>query len=119
MATACAPVPAVEVPDELLVSGAAIHSIAAPRGKSVVVVISPADCLSCDLDLSRWFTAGRDTAAQVSIVLTREPTADEARNLTVLRLPVAGRLASGRRIDAPCVLQFDDGKPTSSRCDPP
>lgn len=99
--------------------GAAIHTIAAPRGRSVVVVMSPADCVSCDLDLARWFSPDRDTTTRVSVVLTREPTADEQRNITLLRLPVAGRVASGRRLGAPCILQFDDGRPTSSRCDNP
>jgi hypothetical protein len=122
MTAACAPVPAADVADARMESGAAIHTIAAPRGISVVLVLSPTDCVSCDLDLARWVGPGRDTSTKVSVVLTREPSADEQRNLTLLRLPVAGRVASrglGRRIASPCILQFNDGRPVSSTCDRP
>lgn len=100
-------------------SGAAIQTVAAPRGKSVVLVISPADCISCDLDLAQWLAPGRDSTHAVRVVLTRAPSAAEQRNITLLRVPVVGQLAGRsfqRRIPAPCILQFIDGQPVSSAC---
>jgi hypothetical protein len=50
--SACGPTPAGKVPAMTMEGGATIHAIAAPRGRSVVLVLSPADCISCDVDLS-------------------------------------------------------------------
>jgi hypothetical protein len=120
VAAACSPVPAGEIAGERMEGGAAINSIAAPLGKSVVLVLSPAQCVSCDVDLARWLSPGRDTTTRVSVVLTREPTAEEQRSIALLRLPVAGHIAKtvGRRVPSPCILRFDDGQPVSSTCDP-
>lgn len=119
MASACGPMPAADVSAVTMQSGAAIGAIAAPHGRSVVLVLSPADCISCDLDLAQWLSPGRDTSTAVRVVLTREPSAAEQRNITLLRVPVAGRLAGRvlqRRVPAPCILQFNDGQLLTSSC---
>jgi hypothetical protein len=114
--------PATAVPDQRLESGAAISSIAAPLGTSVVLVISPDQCVSCDVDLARWLAPPRDAsgaaATRISVVLTRAPTADEQRAITLLRLPVVGRLAgsTARRVKSPCVLTFEDARPVAASC---
>ncbi len=116
-AAACKPVRAPEVGRIALESGAAIGSVAAPHGESVVLVLSPEHCVSCDVDLAKWFAPGRDSTVPVSVVLTREPTPDEARTIALLRLPVAGRTAPGTEIDSPCVLRFRDGAPVTHSCE--
>ena len=114
---ACQPVPASAVGGIRLEGGAAIGSVAAPHGESVVLVLSPEDCVSCDVDLATWFAPGRDTSLAVAVVLTRAPTPEESRGIALMRLPVVGRVADGERITSPCVLRFRDGAALTPCCE--
>lgn len=121
LASACAPTPAGGVGDAPMEGGAAIGSAAAARGESFVLVLSPEDCVSCDLNLARWVGPARDTSRHVAVVLTRAPSPEEERSIALLRLPVAGRLdkaARDRRLASPCVLRFLDGQPLTDTCEP-
>lgn len=112
--------PAAEVAEARLESGAALRSVATARGPSVVLVLSPEHCVSCDVDLAQWFAPGRDTAVPVHVVLTRRPSEEEGRGIALMRLPVAGTIASGpllsRDVAAPCVLRFTDGAVADAAC---
>lgn len=120
LVTACGAMPADGIGDVSLEGGAPLRSVAAARGESVVLVLSPEDCVSCDVHLAEWLGPGRDTARHVAVVLTRAPSATEARSIALLRMPVAGRLdePGDRRLPSPCLLRFRDGKPVGEDCEP-
>jgi hypothetical protein len=114
--------PAAEVAEAQLEGGAAVRTVAAPHGESVVLVLSPEDCASCDVDVARWLSPDRDPAVGVQVVLTRAPGEHERRRITLLRLPVAGTLAArgiaSRAVPSPCVLRFADGRLADAACGP-
>ncbi len=57
---------------------------------SVVLVYDPAECFSCDGQLSRWVQLGQQRGWPIRLVLTRTPTAAERNQLLLYRLPPDG-----------------------------
>lgn len=69
-------------------------------GETAAVVLDPSAALSCNTSLPEWFTWQSQAERRLVLVLTREPTANERRELKMLRLHVAGVVPAGATVAA-------------------
>ena len=82
--------------DMPLEDGGVASDVLRPEALSVVLLYSPSQCFSCSGLLHRWVEFAGDHEADLKLILTKKPSADEARTLRFLRVNVAGVLASER-----------------------
>ncbi len=75
-----------------LVDGRVVGDVLDPSMTTVILVYSPTDCLTCGGVLGRWVKLGREQDMAVRLVMTSEPTPQEAASLAFLRVEVVGVL---------------------------
>jgi hypothetical protein len=82
---------------------------------AVVLVYNPAQCFSCDGELSRWVNVSRERGWQVRLLLTREPSPGERDQFRLFRLQPAGVLQGpAARLKTPRVYRFAGQLPVDS-----
>jgi len=82
--------------DMPLADGGVVSDVLRPETLSVVLIYSPSQCFSCSGLLHRWLEFAGKQEADLKLILTKKPSADEARTLRFFRVDVAGVLASER-----------------------
>jgi hypothetical protein len=95
-----------------LVDGRVLQAVVTDTDAFAIVVVDPADCLSCDRPLYSLLQARRRHPGAVAFVLSRPPTDYERRQLA-LQHEVPDAVIAGRSLvihsDSPAVLPFVRG----------
>lgn len=99
--TACFP---GRVDEMSLAGGSPMAVLALPDDTTAVLVLDPAECTSCDLGVRAWLRGRRMLPSQIRLVLTREPTDPERRQLVLARIAVDGVLRRPWPINGPVVV---------------
>jgi len=81
-----------------LATGAPLTSLASPESLTVVLIIDPADCLSCFSVISSWLQWQRENPTRFRLVLSRAPDPWEDHTMKMLRINVDDSLSSGKRL---------------------
>ena len=76
---------------------------------SVVLVMSPEECLSCTGILEAWVGLGQASQFEVHLLLTGEPSAKQAEKLTLQRVPLRG-ITSEEHGDSETKAYLFDGR---------
>lgn len=80
--------------------GQTIADVASGRGLTIIAIFDPAQCFTCDLEVSQLIERARSqhpAPPRVLIVWSRKPTSEEARRLTPMRvrsMGIVSRLSS-------------------------
>jgi hypothetical protein len=70
----------------------AVRALASRRPTTLLLVFDPSQCLSCAADMPRWLNLRTTHPRAVSLLMTRTPSAGEAKYFTIARIPVDGVL---------------------------
>lgn len=76
-----------------LADGATLRELVPDNDTAVVLVADPGDCFGCSAAVGEWATRRATGEVRLYLILTREPTAAERKQLAAFRMPVAGILA--------------------------
>jgi hypothetical protein len=109
LALACGP---ARLERERLADGSTIADLASRSRDVLVLVYDPSHCFGCNRSLAQWLLLPKVHDRTVAVVLSRQPTNAEQRQVVVYRLPVAGALRSGfsdGKAGMPAALLFRDG----------
>lgn len=77
-----------------LSSGAPLTTLASSEATAVLLIIDPADCLSCSSVLPAWLEWRRQNPDRFHLILSRAPTPAEERMINIMRIPVDDSLAA-------------------------
>lgn len=76
-----------------LADGTTLRELVPDNDTAVVLVADPGDCFGCSATVGEWATRRAAGEVRLYLILTREPTAAERKQLAAFRMPVAGILA--------------------------
>lgn len=96
-------------------SGNRVQQLVSRSGLTVLLLISPSECVACSTDMYRWVEYARKSNGHLILVLTREPNAGERSALAQLHLEsqtIDESNAKFFRAKAPAVALFVDGRAT-------
>lgn len=93
-----------------LSDGSEITGLLGKESCSVVLVMSPEECLSCTGILETWVGLGRRGQFGVHLLLTGAPSARQAEKLTLQRVPLRGIASEGHVNSKTKAYLFDDGE---------
>ncbi|MEZ4457415.1 MAG: hypothetical protein R2882_12850 [Gemmatimonadales bacterium] len=94
-----------------LLDGRRVNDLLSPEAKEAVLLVSPAQCLSCDEAVSAWLRLRQRLPHRVKLVLTSEPTVEQQRLLSLQRVHPDGTLRASLlyREASNAVLLYDKG----------
>jgi len=73
-----------------LEDGRTVKALIGTTARTVVLVYEPSDCVACGTPVGVWLEWGRHSQTPVLLLLTRRPTALEAKQLQLARIAPAG-----------------------------
>jgi hypothetical protein len=86
-----------------LADGTLLRELVPGRDTAVLLLADPGECFTCGAAVGEWATLRAAGEVRLHLVLTREPTTIERKQLAAFRLPVTGILARSmlrRRVHA-------------------
>ena len=89
-----------------LTDGSEITYLLVEESCSVVLVMSPQECLSCDGILETWVGLGRRSQFELHLLLTSAPSAKQLETLKLQRVPLRGVIAEGPAISEATAYLF-------------
>ena len=112
VAAACGSHGTITPAEAALESGLPITALVSAQNTAAVVVIDPADCTSCNVQLQRWVKARAAGQQNVRLVLVRRPSEFEHRQLVLRGVHADGILKDWRSFEQfrePVVLRWVRG----------
>lgn len=106
----CARDSVLDVP---LASGADIRSLTRTADTTMVLVLKPEECFSCGVNASDWARFGATGVRETVLILTRQPSERERRELVLRRIRPSDVIAPQSRspVSTPYVAWIADGRP--------
>lgn len=81
-----------DVAGAALRNGTAVRELVG-RDTAIVLVFDPNTCFTCEGNMYMWLGWAQQNPGRFALVLTKEPTESERRQLALLHIPLAGVLA--------------------------
>lgn len=96
---------------ETMTDGRTLAALVPQSDTAALLLLDPSHCFTCGGEIASWRGwASRSATRSVTIVLLREPSADETAELIRQRIPVAGIIRPTNTRPSPTVLFYTDGE---------
>lgn len=95
---------------ETMTDGRTLAALVPQADTAAILLLDPSHCFTCGGEIASWRGwASRSATRSVTIVLLREPSADETAELIRQRISVAGIISPTETRPSPTVLFYTDG----------